>query len=95
MKELTLFLDDELRESLEDYANYTGFTFEESIIRDLYYWFHDIIPEDGELAEIGMTEEEWHRLFVDSNEVVVSLRREPSLTPVAGMGATQETHAAV
>ena len=95
MKELTLFLDDELSESIEEYADDTGFTFEESIIRDLYYWFHDIIPEADELAELGMTEAEWQRLYVDSNEVVVSLRREPSLTEATRMKAAQETRIAV
>ena len=82
MKELTLYLDDELSESIEEYADDTGFTFEESIIRDIYYWFHDIIPDADELAELGITESEWQeRWGMTANEVVDSLRREPLWEP--------------
>ena len=87
MKELTLILDDDLNDEFEDYANDTGFTFEESIVRALYYWFHDIIPDADELDDLGMTESEWYeRWGMNDNEVVDSLRRDP-----LGMDAAQAT----
>ncbi len=75
MREITLVLDEGLYETIEDYANDTRFSFNKVIIQALSYWFHDIEPDAGVMAELGVTESEWRQLWgLGANAVVHSLR---------------------
>ncbi len=75
MREITLVLDEGLYETIEDYANDTGFSFNKVIIQALSYWFHDIDPDACMMAELSVTEAEWRQLWgMDANAVVHNLR---------------------
>ena len=75
MLKTTLILNEELHESIQDYANDTSLSLNEVVVQALYYWFQDIEPDSETMAELGTTKSEWRTHWgMDANEVVHSLR---------------------